>query len=82
MLLLLDLMLFSTIEQSKRRKDRIVIARQRLGYGLNDRRFYSTGAGKGIFLFFHRVQTGSAAHPASYPMDTGESFPGNKTAGA
>jgi hypothetical protein len=29
----------------------------------------------------HRVQTGSGAHPASYPMGTGSSFPGGKTAG-
>jgi hypothetical protein len=39
------------------------------GYGLNDRvsgvRF-PTGAGN--FSLFHRVQTGSGAHPAPYPM--------------
>jgi len=28
------------------------------------------------------VQTGSGAHPASYPMCTGDSFPGGKAAGA
>jgi hypothetical protein len=28
------------------------------------------------------VRRGSAAHPASYPMDTGISFPGGKAAGA
>jgi hypothetical protein len=29
-----------------------------------------------------RVQAGSGAHPASYPMGTGDSFPGGKAAGA
>jgi hypothetical protein len=32
--------------------------------------------------FSHRVQTGSEAHPAPYPMGTGVSFPGSKAAGA
>jgi hypothetical protein len=31
---------------------------------------------------FYRVQTGSGAHPASYPMDTKGSFPGGIAAGA
>jgi hypothetical protein len=30
--------------------------------------------------FFHVVQTDSEAHPASYPMVTGGSFPGGKAA--
>jgi len=30
------------------------------------------------FSFRHRVQTGSAAHPASYTIDAGESFLGDK----
>jgi hypothetical protein len=30
----------------------------------------------------HCIQTGSGAHPASYPMGTGGSFPGGKAAGA
>jgi hypothetical protein len=53
-----------------------------LGYGLDDRgsRFrYPTGTGN--FSLHHRVQNGSGAHPASYPMDSGGSFPGSKTAG-
>jgi hypothetical protein len=53
-----------------------------LGYGLDDRgsRFrFPTGAGN--FSFHHRVQNGSGAHPASYPMGTRGSFPGNKAAG-
>jgi len=27
--------------------------------------------GAGTFSFYHRVQTGSGALPASYPLDTG-----------
>jgi hypothetical protein len=42
-----------------------------LGYGLDDRgsrvRF---PAGAGNFFLNHRVQSGSGAHPASYPMGT------------
>jgi hypothetical protein len=53
-----------------------------LGYGLDDRgsrvRF---PAGAGNFSFHHRVQNGSGAHPASYPMGTRGSFPGGKAAG-
>jgi hypothetical protein len=48
-----------------------------LGYGLDDRdsrvRF---PAGDGNFSLHHRVQNGSGAHPASYPMGTRGSFPG------
>jgi hypothetical protein len=43
-----------------------------LGYGVDYRgsrvRF---PAEAGIFSLHHRVQTGSGAHPASYPMGTG-----------
>jgi hypothetical protein len=53
-----------------------------LGYRLDDRgsrvRF---PAGTGNFSLNHRVQTGSGAHPASYPMGTVGSFPGGKAAG-
>jgi hypothetical protein len=53
------------------------------GYELDDRgsrvRFR---AGAGNFSPHHRVQNGSGAHRASYPMDTGGSFPGGKAAGA
>jgi hypothetical protein len=52
-------------------------------YGLDDRgsriRF---PAGAGNFSLHHRVQNGSGVHPTSYPMDTGGSFPGGKTAGS
>jgi hypothetical protein len=54
-----------------------------LGYGLDDRgsrvRF---PAGAGNFSLQHRVQNGSGAHPASYPVGTRCSFLGGKTAGA
>jgi hypothetical protein len=54
-----------------------------LGYGLDDRdsrvRF---PAGAGNFSLHHRVQNGSDAYPASYPMDTRGSFLGGKAAGA
>jgi hypothetical protein len=33
------------------------------------------------FSFLHVVQTGSGVHPASYPMGTGGSFPGDKAIG-
>jgi len=36
----------------------------------------------GNFSLHHRVQNGSGAHPASYLMGTGGSFPGGKAAGA
>jgi hypothetical protein len=54
-----------------------------LGYGLDERssrvRF---AAGAGNFSLNHRVQNGSGAHPASYPMGTRGSFLGGKAAGA
>jgi hypothetical protein len=54
-----------------------------LGYGLDDRgsrvRF---PAGAGNFSLHHRVQNGSGAYPASYPMGTRGSFPVGKAAGA
>jgi hypothetical protein len=47
------------------------------GYGLDDRgsrvRF---PAGAENFSLHHRVQNGSEAHPASYPMGIRGSFPG------
>jgi hypothetical protein len=53
-----------------------------LGYGLEDRgprvRF---PAGAGNFSLHHRVQTGSRAYPASYPMGTRGPFPGVKRPG-
>jgi hypothetical protein len=53
------------------------------GYGLDDRiigvRFT---AGAGNFSLRHRIQTDSEAHPTSYPMGRGGSFPGGRAAGA
>jgi hypothetical protein len=50
------------------------------GYGLDDR-----GVGVRVLvrprIFSLVVQTGSGAHPASYLIGTGGSFPGGKVAG-
>jgi hypothetical protein len=54
-----------------------------LGYGLDDRDTrFRFPAGAGNFSLHHRVQNGSGAHPASYPMGTRSSFPSSKEAGA
>jgi hypothetical protein len=37
---------------------------------------------EGDFFLRHRVQTGSGAHPASYPVGTGGSFLEGKAVGA
>jgi hypothetical protein len=56
---------------------------QPLGYGLGDQRpRVRFPAEFGDFSLHHRVQNGSGAHPASYPMGTVGSFPGRKAAGA
>jgi hypothetical protein len=39
-------------------------------------------AGAGNFSLNHRIQNGSGAHPASYPIGTRGSFPWGKAAGA
>jgi hypothetical protein len=53
-----------------------------LSYGLDVRgsrvRF---PAGAGNFSLHHRIQNGSGAQPASYPMGTRGSFPEGKAAG-
>jgi len=38
-------------------------------------------AGAANFSLHHRVQIGSGAQPASYPMGTTRSFPGGKATG-
>jgi hypothetical protein len=54
-----------------------------LGYGLDDRgSMVRLPAEAGNFSLHHRVQNGSGAHPASHPMGTWGSFPGDKAAGA
>jgi hypothetical protein len=53
------------------------------GYWLDDRMIgIRFPAGAGNFSLRHRVQTGSGVHPASYPVGTGGSLAGCKTAGA
>jgi hypothetical protein len=53
------------------------------GYGLDDQMIgIRFPARAGSFSLRHRIQTGSGAHPASYPVGTGGSFPGDKAAGA
>jgi hypothetical protein len=47
------------------------------GYGI---RGLDSRQGLGIFLF-SSVQNGFGSHPASYPMATGGSFPGDTTPG-
>jgi hypothetical protein len=64
---------------SKSRDSSVSIA---LGYGLDDPGYkVRFPAGAGNFSLHHRVQNGSGAHPASYPMGTRGSFPGGKSAG-
>jgi hypothetical protein len=80
----------SVMKQEQRLEISIIIPLTRdssvgiaLGYGLDDRGSrvrFSVGAGN--FSLHHRVQNGSGAHPASYPMGTRGSFPGNKVTGA
>jgi hypothetical protein len=57
--------------------------RGRDSYGLDDGMVGVRFPAESVyFSLFHRVQTGSGAHSASYPMGTGDSFPGRKAAGA
>jgi hypothetical protein len=61
----------------------IILNQYLLSQGLDDRgprvRF---PAGAVNFSLYHRVQSGSETNPASYPMDTEDSFPGGRAAGA
>jgi hypothetical protein len=67
-----------TVIKSKSRDSSVGIA---LGYGLGNRGSrVPFPAGTGNFSLHHRVQNGSGAHPASYPMGTRGSFPGGKEA--
>jgi hypothetical protein len=43
---------------------------------------YLAGAKEVYFSLRHRVQAGSGAHPASYPLVTGGSFPRGNVTGA
>jgi hypothetical protein len=52
------------------------------GYGLDCRRLeVQVPTGAGDFSLLHRVQTGSGAHPASYPTGTEGSFRGVRRTG-
>jgi hypothetical protein len=54
-----------------------------LGYGLDDQGSrIQFPAGSGNFSLHHRLQNGSGAHPASYPVGTRGSFLGGKAAEA
>jgi hypothetical protein len=54
-----------------------------LDYGLDDRGSrVPFPAWAGNFSLHHRVQNGSGAHSASYPMGARGFFPGGKAAGA
>jgi hypothetical protein len=77
---LLFLGLFNNLSQPRKSRDSSVgIA---LGYWLDDRHSrVRVPAGAENFSLHHRVQHGSGAHPASYPMGTRGSFPGRKAAG-
>jgi hypothetical protein len=76
----LQAFLMSALDGGKSRDSSVGIA---LGYGLDERgsrvRF---PAGSGNFSLHHRVQNGSGAHSASYPVTTRGSFPGGKATGA
>jgi hypothetical protein len=50
---------------------------ERLGYRLDGRRSVPGRGNNGTFSLRYHVQTVSGAHPASYPMGNGGSFPGD-----
>jgi hypothetical protein len=56
-----------------------IVLGYRLDYRASRVRF---PAGAGNFSLHHRVQNGSGAHPAPYPMGTNGSFPGRTAAKA
>jgi len=49
---------------------------------MEDRTCVPGRGNKGTFSLHHNVQTGSEAHPASYPVGTGSSFSGGREVGA
>jgi hypothetical protein len=53
-----------------------------LGYGLDERSSRVRFPAEAGNFSHHRIQNGSGAHPASYPMGTRGSFPGGKEDGA
>jgi hypothetical protein len=59
-------------------RDTSVVQRWATGWMIRGR----VPAGAGNFSLHHGVQTGSGAHPDSYPMGTRYFLPGGKAAGA
>jgi hypothetical protein len=55
---------------------------RKLDYRLKDRPSVSGRFNNGNFSIYHRVQTGSEAHPTSNPIGTGGFYPGYKAAEA
>jgi hypothetical protein len=68
--------LYKSLTHTKSRDSSVGIA---LGYGLNDRGSRVRFPAGAVNFSHHRVQNGSGAHPASYPMRTRGSFPGGKS---
>jgi hypothetical protein len=67
---------------SRRRDSSVDIETRLRTYGQDDRGYRARFPERaGNFSLHHRVQNGSGAHPASYPMDSSGSFPGGKAAG-
>jgi hypothetical protein len=58
----------------------IAVIATRLRVGLPQFQGLIPGGRLGIFLFTTAFRTALGAHPASYPMGTGVSFPGGKAA--
>jgi hypothetical protein len=57
----------------------VYLSENRISHDRSSRVRFPAGAGN--FSLHHRSQNGSGAHPISYPMGTGVSFPGGKVAG-
>jgi hypothetical protein len=76
---IVDVQNFFFVLCSRYRKSRDSSVGIVLDYGLDDRDSrFRFPAGAGNFSLHLRVQKGSGAHPASYPMGTRSSFPGGK----
>jgi hypothetical protein len=71
-----DTFRFSYMDTNTHTQSRGSIVGIALGYELDDR-----SSGNWELSLHHRIQTGSGAHPASYPMAIKGSFPGVKRPG-
>jgi hypothetical protein len=76
LLIVLDLLTQVITILCKSRDSSVGIATGYWLYDRNSRVRFLVRAGN--FSLHHRVQNGTGAHPASYPMDTGGCFPGIK----